>query len=90
MMRPTQTQRIPLPMWSPRWRVAGGTGDYAGLRGEGSLEGTLDAAGVFQCVFTGLVCNPPDPGLLGGELGSRHRRAPGLGAPPATEGEEGP
>jgi hypothetical protein len=37
------------------WRVTGGTGDYAGLRGAGSLEGTLDAEGIFHLTFTGRV-----------------------------------
>ena len=38
------------------WRVTGGTGDYAGLKGAGSLEGTLDfATGIFDLTFTGRV-----------------------------------
>jgi hypothetical protein len=37
------------------WRFTGGTGVYAGLRGEGSVEGTIDAIGIFRLRFTGVV-----------------------------------
>jgi hypothetical protein len=37
------------------WRVTGGTRAYVGLRGAGSSEGTLDAAGIFRLTFTGRV-----------------------------------
>jgi len=44
-----------------RWHIVSGTGKYAGIKGEGDLEGTLDIeSGELVDVFTGLV-HVPNP-----------------------------
>ena len=45
-----------------RWKVIGGTGSYAGLKGNGTLTGTYDAVGnTVLDVYTGKIGIPGPP-----------------------------